>query len=101
MLTLVITAHVQDTESHCTERCDVVLARPRRIGSLTATTGLTQAATAMRLGVTQQTLSALERNAAKVSVDRLLEILSILGVELVLRDATESPTPGPSARSSW
>lgn len=55
----------------------------------------------MRLGVTQQTLSALERNAAKVSVDRLLEILSILGVELVLRDATESPTPGPSARSSW
>ncbi len=63
--------------------------------------GLTQAAAAMRLGVTQQTLSALERNAAKVSADRLLELLSILGVELVLRQGGESPTPQPSSGPSW
>lgn len=63
--------------------------------------GLTQAAAAMRLGVTQQTLSALERNAAKVSADRLLELLSILGVELVLRQGGESPTPKPSGGPSW
>jgi HTH-type transcriptional regulator/antitoxin HipB len=56
--------------------------------------GLTQAAAALRLGVTQQTLSALERNAGKVGVDRLLQLLSILGVELVLRQA------GPAARQS-
>jgi HTH-type transcriptional regulator/antitoxin HipB len=63
--------------------------------------GLTQATTAMRLGITQQTLSSLERNAAKVSADRLLALLSILGVELVLRRAGESPTPKPPAGPSW
>lgn len=63
--------------------------------------GLTQAAAAMRLGITQQTLSALERNAAKVSVDRLLELLSILGVELVLRQDSESPAPKPFAGPNW
>ncbi|NHC60004.1 helix-turn-helix domain-containing protein [Paenalcaligenes suwonensis] len=57
---------------------------------------LTQSDVAMRLGVTQQTLSALERNAKKVSADRLLELLSILGVELVLRQSNDSPTPSTS-----
>lgn len=63
--------------------------------------GMTQAAVALRLGVTQQTLSALERNAEKVSADRLLELLSILGVELVLRQRTESPTAQSSNGPSW
>ena len=60
--------------------------------------GLTQAATATRLGVTQQAFSALERNAEKVSTDRLLHLLSILGVELVLRPIDNPPqsnTSGP------
>lgn len=64
--------------------------------------GMTQTEVAKRLGVTQQTLSAMERNAAKVSADRLLTLLNILGVELVLRkpDAdtlettADSVTPG-------
>ncbi|MDM0084949.1 helix-turn-helix transcriptional regulator [Variovorax sp. J31P179] len=47
--------------------------------------GMTQAEAAVRLGVTQQTMSALERNAEKVSAARLMKLLSILGVELVLR----------------
>ena len=47
--------------------------------------GLTQAQVAANLGVTQQTLSALERNAQKVSADRLLQLLGILGVEMLLR----------------
>lgn len=55
--------------------------------------GLTQAATARRLGITQQTFSALERNADKISADRLLQVLSLLGVELVLREAS-IPTAG-------
>lgn len=50
-------------------------------------TGLTQAEVALRLGVTQQTVSALERNAETVSAERLLRLLNILGVELVLRNA--------------
>lgn len=52
--------------------------------------GLTQAEAATRLGQTQQTLSALERNAAQVSVSRLLKLLNVLGVELVLRPSRTS-----------
>lgn len=68
---------------------------------------LTQADVAMRLGVTQQTVSALERNAETVSAARLMKLMNILGVEWVLRakpsaasgppsEPTE-PTPGSSA----
>ncbi|MFD4838251.1 helix-turn-helix domain-containing protein [Achromobacter sp. NPDC058515] len=63
--------------------------------------GLTQADTAMRLGVSQQALSNLERHADKVSADRLLELLSILGVELVLRKTSESLSPKASAGPNW
>jgi HTH-type transcriptional regulator/antitoxin HipB len=62
--------------------------------------GLSQADVAARLGITQQTLSALERNAEKVNAGRLMQLLAILGVEMVLRDvvpqANESvPLLGP------
>ncbi|MFJ3047321.1 helix-turn-helix domain-containing protein [Herbaspirillum chlorophenolicum] len=59
-------------------------------------TGMTQTEVANRLGVTQQTLSALERNAAKASADRLLELLNILGVELVLRKI-DADVPSPES----
>jgi HTH-type transcriptional regulator/antitoxin HipB len=53
--------------------------------------GLTQGEVAARLGVTQQTLSALERNAEKVSAERLLQLLGILGVEMILQETPASP----------
>lgn len=46
--------------------------------------GLTQSEAALRLGVTQQTYSTLERNAETVGAARLLKLLGVLGVELVL-----------------
>ncbi|HRO57686.1 MAG TPA: helix-turn-helix transcriptional regulator [Burkholderiaceae bacterium] len=62
---------------------------PEQLGTLLQAfrkqAGLTQAETAARLGVRQQTLSALERNAASASARRLLELLAVLGVEVVLR----------------
>lgn len=54
--------------------------------------GLTQSEVALRLGVTQQTMSALERNAETVSAERLMRLLSILGVELVLRSTNAGAT---------
>ncbi|WP_345798667.1 helix-turn-helix transcriptional regulator [Castellaniella sp. MT123] len=63
--------------------------------------GLTQTEVAKRLGVTQQTLSALERNAQKVSADRLLMLLSLLGVEMVLRHPPTPEAPKPSASPNW
>ncbi|MGH8076424.1 MAG: helix-turn-helix domain-containing protein [Lysobacter sp.] len=53
--------------------------------------GLTQGEAAVRLGVTQQTISALERNAQKVSAERLLHLLGILGVEMVLQGKAPFP----------
>ncbi len=63
--------------------------------------GLTQAEAALRLGVTQQTLSALERNAEKVSAARLMCLLSVLGVELVLRKDGVTPIALPADQPQW
>lgn len=63
--------------------------------------GLTQAEVATRLGVRQQTLSALERNAAAISTERLMRLLSVLGVELVLRQASPDAVPPTPAQPQW
>jgi HTH-type transcriptional regulator/antitoxin HipB len=67
--------------------------------------GLTQSEAALRLGVTQQTYSALERNAGSVGIARLLKLLGILGVELVLSkpgDNTGTPPESPRpAQPTW
>ncbi|MCB5364747.1 helix-turn-helix transcriptional regulator [Pusillimonas sp. CC-YST705] len=55
----------------------------------------------VRLGITQQSLSALERNTEKVSAHRLLALLSILGVELVLRERSGSAAPKSSTGPNW
>lgn len=64
---------------------------------------LTQGDVAIRLGVTQQTVSALERNAETGSTARLMKLMNILGVEWVLR-AIPRPASGnpsdPAARGS-
>jgi HTH-type transcriptional regulator / antitoxin HipB len=59
--------------------------------------GLTQAQLALRMGITQQTLSALERNASQVSAARLLKLLHILGVDFVLRQAGADTVGQPMA----
>ena len=66
--------------------------------------GLTQGEVALRLGVSQQTYSAMERNADKVGAARLLKLLSILGVELRLGTPTSllasAPAGAPAAPGS-
>ncbi len=70
--------------------------------------GLTQSEVALRLGVTQQTYSTLERHADTVGVGRLLKLLGILGVELVLSkpgSVAGSPTgatqPDSGDKPAW
>lgn len=72
---------------------------PGLLQSFRKASGLTQADVAARLGITQQTLSALERNATTVSAARLMKLLSILGVELVLRSRSGAPPPSGSSGS--
>ena len=64
--------------------------------------GMTQTEAARRLGVKQQTISALERNAETVSAERLLRLLNVLGVELVMRKADPgSVDQGDKSRPAW
>jgi len=62
--------------------------------------GLTQREVALRLGVSQQTYSAMERNADKVGAASLLRLLNILRVEMALGTASPTPTSGPSGQRS-
>ncbi len=57
--------------------------------------GLSQTEVAERMGLTQQKLSHLERNAKNVSADRILGLLAVLGVELVLRRPGQGPSTEP------
>lgn len=65
--------------------------------------GLTQEDLAVRLGITQQTYSAAERNAANMSVGKLLTVLNALGVELVLqpKSAHADGTPAGVNVAQW
>lgn len=64
--------------------------------------GMTQTEAAQRMGVKQQTISALERNAETVSAERLLRLLNVLGVELVMRKATRGNVAQDSkSKPTW
>lgn len=52
--------------------------------------GLTQAALAERLGITQQSYAALEAHPEAASFERVFKVLRLLGVEIVLADAAGS-----------
>ncbi len=58
-----------------------------QLRSLRKARGLGQADLALKLGLSQSRIAAIERNPAAVSAGQLLEILKVLGVDLVLRDA--------------
>jgi len=61
--------------------------------------GMSQTEVAERMGLTQQKLSHLELNAQNASADRLLRLLSVLGVELVLRRSEGPSQDLPSGTS--
>ena len=73
---------------------------PPLLQGLRKSAGLTQADVAARLGITQQTLSALERNASQVGAGRLLKLLGVLGVELILRPVDAQPPGGVAGRKA-
>ena len=54
--------------------------------------GLSQAALALRLGVSHQAISQLEKQPERVTVERLMRVLSALKIDLVLRPRTVATT---------
>ncbi len=62
-----------------------------QLRSLRKARGLTQASLAVKLGVSQSRIAAIERNTAAVSVGQLMALLKVLGVDLLLSDAQSKP----------
>ena len=57
---------------------------------------LSQKVVAARLGISQNRLSILESDLSRLTLDRLISLAGILGLELVLQDKGSSPT-----QSEW
>ncbi len=70
--------------------------------SLRKSRGLTQSELALRLGVVQSRVADIERDPGAVSVEQMLQVLAMLGAQLVVREtaaeasATEPGTPPAS-----
>lgn len=62
--------------------------------------GFTQGALAKPIQISQNRYSELEQDPAKMTLDRLLAIAHALGLEVVIREADQSPT-SPRTPTSW
>ncbi|MBZ8142367.1 transcriptional regulator [Rubrivivax gelatinosus] len=82
---------------------------PQYLRSLRKSRGLTQTELARRLGVVQSRVADIERDPGSVSVEQLLQLLSILGAQLLIQDleaaaATTPPATPPDddgPRGAW
>ena len=67
--------------------------------SLRKTRQMTQAQLAQRLGVVQSRVADIERNPGSVSVEQLMNVLSVLGAQLVVRETAPSVPLGAPGRA--
>ena len=63
--------------------------------------GLTQQEAGAKVGVKQSTVSAIENDAARSSLDTLYKLLSSLGLELVVRDKSRQLDPSGVHKQEW
>lgn len=62
---------------------------------------LTQAAAAAKVGLKQATVSAVETDAARTTLETLYKLLSALDLELVLRDRRGPSTAPGTRKREW
>ena len=64
---------------------------------------LTQAELGTRLGVNQARVGKIERDPSSVSVGQLMQLLGLLDVRIVLKDAAAAPDKAarPAKPTSW
>ena len=79
-----------------------ILTHGAQLGQILATrrraSKLSQRALAAKLAISQNRLSEIEANPGKLTVDRLLELANLLGLELVIQDR---PPTQPSSKTEW
>jgi len=79
-----------------------ILTHGAQLGQILATrrraTKLSQRALAAKLAISQNRLSEIEANPGTLTVDRLLELANLLGLELVIQDR---PPMRHSSKTEW
>jgi len=79
-----------------------ILTHGAQLGQILATrrraSKLSQRALAAKLAISQNRLSEIEANPGTLTVDRLLELANLLGLELVIQDR---PPTQPSSKTEW
>ena len=79
-----------------------ILTYGAQLGQILATrrraTKLSQRALAAKLAISQNRLSEIEANPGTLTVDRLLELANLLGLELVIQDR---PRAQRSSKAEW
>ena len=71
----------------------------QHLRSLRKARGMTQTRLARALGTTQSRVAHIEANPSAVSFDQLFQVLSSLGVDVVLRDRSASQADKPGTPS--
>lgn len=88
-----------ETEDHAMDYGIKMLSQLRPIlQGFRKSAGLTQAAVAERLGITQQSYAQLEANPSAASVERLFRVMKVLGVDLLF--SQKSSTAGDESTSA-
>jgi len=79
-----------------------ILTHSAQLGQILATrrraSKLSQRALAAKLAISQNRLSEIETNPGTLTVDRLLELANLLGLELVIQDR---PPTQRSSKAEW
>jgi HTH-type transcriptional regulator/antitoxin HipB len=79
-----------------------ILTQGAQLGQILATrrraSKLSQRALAAKLSISQNRLSEIEANPGTLTVDRLLDLANLLGLEVVIQDR---PPMRPSSRTEW
>ena len=84
---------------------DYVARTPAQLGpilrSLRVERRLTQRDAGAKVGLKQSTVSTIESDSARTSVDTLYKLLSALGLEIVIRDKPSDHGPPGARKPEW
>lgn len=84
---------------------DYVARTPEQLGpilkSCRAQRRLTQQTAGAKVGLKQSTVSTIEADAARTSVESLYKLLSALGLELVIRDKQADRAASSAKKREW
>ncbi|CAN7698435.1 helix-turn-helix domain-containing protein [Variovorax paradoxus] len=82
-----------------------VLSVPSQLGALLKAArkeaGISQVKLAERLGISQSRMSHMELNPGSLSLEQLLAIFGVLGLEMVVGSRKPAPTGSQAASQEW